>query len=192
MKFVVRRTFPCPGSPPRSVSSAVVPGARLPPLYVVNSCRSPRREVLTVQVDNGDVAAGDDASLAHDKPQSSSAASDYSHTTLECKGSQRSLEMKPSATLNRLGGWVVSIVGMFDANGVEGTTESSLVGGFILQSSLGGARGALILLVELGSACDWADGIYWLGEGEGCDTCGSCWKEFRRACEEARRSKHCV
>ena len=155
MKFVVRRTFQCQGSPPRSVSSAVVPGARLPPLY---SCRSPRREVLTVQVNNGDVAAGDDASLAHDKPQSSSAASDYSHTTLECKGSQRSLKMKPSATLNRLGGWVVSIVGMFDANGVESTTESSLVGGFILQRSLGGARGALFLVVERGGACVCADG----------------------------------
>ena len=151
-----------------------MPGARLPPLHVVNRYPSQSRKVLTVQVDNGYVGAGDDASLAHDKPQSSSAASDDSHTTLECKGSQRSLEMKPSAALDRLGGWVVSIVGMFDANGVEGTTESTLVGGFILQGSLGGARGALILLVELGSACDWADGIYWLGEGEGCDTRGRC------------------
>ena len=86
---------------------------------------------------------------------------------------------------------MVSIVGMFDTNGVEGTTESSLVGSFVLQSSFGGARGALILFVELGGTCDWADGIYWLGEGEGCDTRGRCGEEFRRACEEAR-SKHCV
>ena len=74
--------------------------------------------------------------------------------------------MKPSATLDRLGGWVVSIVGMFDANGVEGTAESSFVGGFIFERSLGGARGALILFVELGGACDWADGITWLDERE--------------------------
>ena len=149
-----------------------MPGARLPPLYIVNSCRSPSREVLTVQVDNGYVGAGDDASLAHDEPQSSSAASDNGHTTLECKGSQRPLEMKPSATLDRLGGWVISVIGMFDANGVEGTAESSLVGGFILQRSFSGARGALILFVELGGARDWADGVYWLGEGEGCSTRG--------------------
>ena len=82
---------------------------------------------------------------------------------------------------------MVSIVGMFDANGVEGPAESSLVGGFILQGSFGGARGALILLVELGGACDWADGLYWLGEGEGSDTRGRCLVESRRACEEARR-----
>ena len=86
---------------------------------------------------------------------------------------------------------MVGIVGMFDANGIESTAESSLVGGFILQGSFGGARGALILLVELGGACDWADGIYWLAEREGCDTRGRCLEDSRRACEEAR-SQHCV
>ena len=64
------------------------------------------------------------------------------------------------------------VIGMFNANGVVGPTESSLVSLFILQSAFGGARGALVLLVELGGAGDWADGIYRLGEGEGCDARG--------------------
>ena len=72
---------------------------------------------------------------------------------------------------------------MFDANGVEGTAERSLVSGFILQSSLSGARGALILLVELGGACDWADRVYWFREGEGSDARGGCGEEVRGACE---------
>lgn len=67
---------------------------------------------------------------------------------------------------------------MFNANGVEGTTESSLMSRFILESSFGCARGALVLLVELGGACDWADGIYRFAEGEGCDAHGGCGEEF--------------
>ena len=81
--------------------------------------------------------------------------------------------MKPSAALDRFGRWVLVFFGMFNADGVVGTTESSLVGLFILQSSFGGASGALVLLVELGRAGNWADGIYRLGEGEGCDARGS-------------------
>lgn len=61
------------------------------------------------------------------------------------------------------------LVRVFDANGVVGTTESSLVRSFILESPFGCARGTLVLLVEFGTAGNWADGIYWLGEGEGCD-----------------------
>lgn len=147
--------------------------------------------VLTIQVDNGYVGTGDDASLAHDKPQPSSAASHNGHTTLECEGSQCPLEMKTSAALYRLGRWVFRVIRMFDADGVEGTTESSLMSRFILESSCGSARGALVLLVELGGACDWADGIYRFGEGEGCDAHGGCGEEVGRACEDAR-SKHCV
>lgn len=147
--------------------------------------------VLTVQVDNGYVGTGDDASLAHDKPQPASAASHNGDTTLECEGSQCPLEMKPSAALYRLGRWVFRVIGMFNANGVEGTTESSLMSRFVLESSFGGARGALVLLVELGGACDWADGIYRFREGEGCDAHGGCGEAAGRACEDAR-SKHCV
>ena len=58
---------------------------------------------------------------------------------------------------------MIGVVGMFDANGIEGTTESSLVSFFIFQSSLGSARGALVLLVKLGGACNRTDGVYWLG-----------------------------
>lgn len=80
--------------------------------------------------------------------------------------------MKASAALDRFGGWELVLIGMFNANGVVGPAESSLVSLFILQSAFGGARGALVLLVELGRAGDWADGIYRLGEGEGCDARG--------------------
>lgn len=69
---------------------------------------------------------------------------------------------------------MLRLVGVFNANGVVGPTESSLVSFFILESSFGGARGALVLLVELGTACNWSDGIYWLGEEEGCDARGGC------------------
>lgn len=151
-----------------------MPGDRLPPLHHVSGCQWQGRKVLTVQVDNGYVGAGDDASLAHDKAQSSSPAGYDSHTTLKRKGSQCSLEMKPTAALNGLGRWVVRLVRVFNANGLIGTTERSLVRLFIVESSSGGARGALVLLVELGTACDWADGIYWLGEGKGCDARGGC------------------
>ncbi len=149
------------------------------------------RKVLTVQVDNGYVGAGDDTSLAHDKSQSPSSARHDSHTTLECEGSQCSLEMKPTAALDGLGGWMLRLIGVFDTNGIVCTTEGSLVGLFILQSPFGGARGAFVLLVELGCACNWADGIYWLGDGEGCDTRASCGEEPGRACDDAR-SKHGV
>lgn len=69
---------------------------------------------------------------------------------------------------------MLGLVGVFNANGVVCSTESSLVSFFILESSFGGARSALVLFVEFGSACDWADRIYRLGEGEGCDACGGC------------------
>ena len=82
--------------------------------------------------------------------------------------------MKATAALDRLGRWVLRLVRMFNANGVVGTTESSLVRFLIIESSFGSARGTLVLLVELGTACNWADGIYWLGEGERCDARGSC------------------
>ena len=104
-----------------------MPGARLPPLHFVSTCQAESRLLLTVQVDNGYVGAGNDTSLAHYKPQSSSTASDDSDTTLKCEGSQGSLEMKATAALDRLGGWVFRLVGVFDADGVVCTTESSLV-----------------------------------------------------------------
>lgn len=139
----------------------------------MSNCQSQSRRILTVQVNNGYVGAGDDTSLAHDKPQSSSPASHDSHTTLKCKGSQCSFEMEATTALDRLGRWVLRLVRMFNANGVIGTTESSLVRFLILESSFGSARGALVLLVELGTARNWADGIYWLGERERCDARGS-------------------
>lgn len=86
---------------------------------------------------------------------------------------------------------MLRLVRMFNANGVVGTPESSLVSFFILESSFGGARSMLVFLVELGSACNWANGIYWLGEGEGCDAQGGWWEELGGACDDAR-SKHCV
>ncbi len=86
---------------------------------------------------------------------------------------------------------MLRLIGVFDTNGIVCTTEGSLVGLFIFQSSFGGARGAFILLVELGCASDWADGIYWLGDGEGCDTRASCGEEPGGACDDAR-SKHGV
>ena len=104
-----------------------MPGARLPPLHGVSSCQAQGRKLRTVQVDNGYVGAGDDTSLAHHKPQSSSPASHDSHTTLKCEGSQGSLEMKATAALDRPGGWVFRLVGVFDANGIVCTTEGSLV-----------------------------------------------------------------
>ncbi len=168
-----------------------MPGARLHPLQNFSKCHCQSTKVLTIQVDNGYVGSGDDTSLAHDKSQSSSPASHDSHATLQRKGSQCSLEMKPAAALDRLGRWVFRLIGVFNANGIVGTTESSLVGLFILESSLGGARGALVLLVELGSACNWANGIYGLGEGEGCDTRGGGQGELGRACDDAS-GKHCV
>ena len=168
-----------------------MPGAHLPPLHTVSDCHSQCGKVLTVQIDNGYVGAGDDAGLAHDKPQPSSPASHDSHTTLECEGSQCSLEMKPTAALDRLGRWVFGFVGVFNANGIVGTAERSLVGLLILESSFGGARGALVLLVELGTACNWADGIYRLGEGQRCDARGGCGEELGGACDDAR-GKHCV
>lgn len=63
---------------------------------------------------------------------------------------------------------------MFNADGIVGPTESTLVGGFILESAFGGARSALILLVELGTACNWADRIYGFRERDGCDARGGC------------------
>ena len=60
---------------------------------------------------------------------------------------------------------------MFNANGIVGPTESTLVGYFTLESPFRGARGALILLVELGTACNGADRIYGFREGDGCDAC---------------------
>lgn len=147
-------------------------------------------KLLTVQVDNGYVGAGDDTSLAHYKSQSSSPASDDSDTALQCEGSQGSLEMKATATLDRLGGWVLRLVGVFDADGIVCTTVRSLVRFIILESSFGGARGTLVLLVELGRACNWANGVYWLGEREGCDTRGGCGEELGGASDDAR-SKHC-
>ena len=82
--------------------------------------------------------------------------------------------MQATATLDRLGRWVLGLVGVFNANAIVGTTEGSLVGFFFLESSFGGARGAFVLLVEFGSAGDWANGIYWFGEGERCDARGGC------------------
>lgn len=82
--------------------------------------------------------------------------------------------MKPAAALDRLAWRVLGFIGVFNANGVVCTTESSLVTLFILESSFGGARRALVLLVKLGTARNWADGIYGLGEGEGCDARGCC------------------
>lgn len=64
---------------------------------------------------------------------------------------------------------MLRFIGVVNDNGVVCATESSLMSMFILESSFRGARSALVLLVELGTACDWADGIYWLGEGERCD-----------------------
>lgn len=151
-----------------------MPAACLPPLRVFSECLSQRKHVLTVQVDNGYVGAGDDASLAHNKPQTSSPASHNSNATLKCEGGQCSLEMKATATLNRHGRWVLRLFRVFNADGIVGTTESSLVGLFILESSFcsarnassfGGARGALVLLVKLGGTGNWADGVYWFGEG---------------------------
>lgn len=151
-----------------------MPGAHLHPLHTVSNCQSQRRRILTVQVDNGYVGAGDDTSLAHHQPQPSSSASHNSHTALKGEGSQCSLEMKATAALDRFGRWELRLIGVLNANGVVGTTESSLVRLFILESSFGWARGALVLLVELGTAGNWADGIYWLGEGNGCDARGGC------------------
>ena len=146
-----------------------MPGARLPPLHVVSNFQSSRRKLPTVQVDDSDISSGDNTSLAHNKPQPSSPASDDSYTTLQCEGSQCSLEMKATAALDRFGGWVFRLIRVFDANGIVGTTKSPLVRCFILESPFGCARGTLILLIEFGTAGNWADEIYWLGEGEGCD-----------------------
>lgn len=151
-----------------------MPAARLHPLHTVSHWPSQCRKVLTVQVDNSYVGAGDDASLAHDKTQSSSSAGHNSHPVLKCEGSQCSLEMKPTAALNRLVRRVFGLVGVLNANGVVCTTESSLVSMLLCESSFSGARGAFVLLVELGTACNWADRIYGLGKGEGCDARGGC------------------
>ena len=82
--------------------------------------------------------------------------------------------MKATAALDRLRRWVFRLIGVFNDYGVVGSTKSSFVSLFILERSFGGARGALVLLVELGTACNWADEIYWLGESERCDA-GSAW-----------------
>ena len=99
--------------------------------------------------------------------------------------------MKPAAALDGLVGRMFGLVRVLNADGIVGTTERSLVSEFILESPFGNARGALVLFVELGRACDWADGVYWLGEGKGCDAWDVCGKESGGACEDAR-SKHCV
>ena len=82
--------------------------------------------------------------------------------------------MKSTTALDRLGRWVLGLVGVFDANGIVCTTEGTLVSLFILESSLGGTRSALILFVEFGSTCDWADRIYRFGKRKGCDARGRC------------------
>ena len=64
---------------------------------------------------------------------------------------------------------MLGVVWVFDADGIVGTAESTFVGIIVLQSSFGGTRGTLVLLVELGRTSNGTNRIYGLGQSEGCD-----------------------
>lgn len=121
----------------------------------------------TVQVDDRQVGARSNQTLAHDQTQTASTTRHDANLVLEGKLSQGALEMHPTAALDNGLGGILAVRRVLDLNAVIGTGKFSLMlaGGALLGAVGGGENGILVWVIFLG-----ADGC----EGERADR-ANCW-----------------
>lgn len=104
--------------------------------------------VLTVQIDNGNIRATDNTSLAHDQTQTSRTTRDDSTATLQAEGRQRPPEMEATAALDWSGAWEVLLLWVLDTDALIRPRELTL-----MLEGTGLAGGAVLVVLVLVLLC---------------------------------------
>lgn len=107
---------------------------------------------LTVQVDNGKVAAGVDHALSHNQAKAARTASDDAGVAIEREGSKRGLANATTVTADRLTARQLIVLGILDCNIGVGSRVLARVR---LLSDVGAAAdGSRLLLLFGASGCN--------------------------------------
>jgi len=136
----------------------------------ISSARLIACKVLTVQIHKSNIGSTQQTRLGHDQAQPPCTSSHDSHFAIEGEIRKGSFEMHAPAPLYRLAGRVLMFFGMVDLDRIICPGETSLVVVMGFEGTLSNSRSALVFLVKLRRAGDWAHGVYRLGGVRSCDT----------------------
>lgn len=98
------------------------------------------KEILTVQIDNGNISTADDHGLAHDQAETSGTSSHQTDSVLQAEAGQGALEMESSSSLHGPGRGEFPLLGVLNDDCVVRSRELA----FVLECS--GLSGGCVLI----------------------------------------------